>query len=232
MARAKEILENIGAAVMIAGTIVFRPLLRPRYSRWGADDAEVKRALPGDERVPHSKLDKTLAITINAPAHDVWPWIAQIGQERGGLYSYELLENMIGCKMRSADRIVPEWELKAGDNVRFGPKGYPVQKVIAVEPNRSLVMAGADPKTEQPFDPSTPAPAAYVNATWTFYLDQQADGATRLLSRERLDYAPDTFGNKLIWRILTDPMAFTMTRKMLLTIKQRVEAQARSAATL
>ncbi len=150
MAKAKEILESIGAAFMIFGTIVLRPFLRLRYCRWGAKDDEVKRALPGDERMPHPMTEKLQAITISAPAHDVWPWIAQIGQERGGLYSYELLENMIGCKMRSADRIVPEWALQAGDDVRFGPKGYPVQKVIAVEPNRSLVMAGADPKTEQP----------------------------------------------------------------------------------
>ncbi len=232
MAKAKEILESIGAAFMIFGTIVLRPFLRLRYCRWGAKDDEVKRALPGDERMPHPMTEKLQAITISAPAHDVWPWIAQIGQERGGLYSYELLENMIGCKMRSADRIVPEWELKVGDNVRFGPKGYPVQKVLAVDPNRMLFMAGADPKTEQPFDPTAPTPAAYVNSTWTFHLDQLPDGKTRLLSRERLDYAPDTFGNKLIWRIMTDPMAFVMTRKMLLTIRERVEERAKQAAAL
>lgn len=177
-------------------------------------------------------MDKTLAITINAPAHKVWPWIAQIGQERGGLYSYELLENMIGCKMHNADHIVPEWELKVGDNVRFGPKGYPVQKVIAVDPDRALVLAGADPKTEQIYTLTEPVPAAYVNGTWTLYLEQQPDGTTRLLSRERLDYAPDNFANKLIWRIMTDPMAFIMTRKMLLTIKRRVEERAKQAAAL
>lgn len=223
MASAKEILESIGAAAMIGFTLVFSPLLRRRYSRWGTKDDEVKRVLPGNDRVPHSKMDKTLAITIHAPAHEVWPWIAQIGQEHGGLYSYELLENMIGCKMHNADRIVPEWELKVGDNVRFGPKGYPVQKVIAVDPDRALVLAGADPRTEQIHTLTEPVPAAYVNGTWTLYLEQQPDGTTRLLSRERLDYAPDTFANKLIWQIITEPLDFVMQRKMLLTIKRLAE---------
>ena len=219
-----HILESIEGAARIAACLVFRFALWPWYSRWGATDDEVKRRLPGDERVPHPKLTTTLAVSIRAPAADVWPWVAQIGQERGGLYSYELLENLIGCRIHNADRIMPEWQLTAGDAVRLGPKGYPLYKVVEVQPNRALVLAGADPKTEQPFEPSDPMPAAYANSTWTFFVDEQAGGATRLISRNQLDYAPENFLNRLIWRWMTDPIGFVMTRKMLLGIKRRAEA--------
>ena len=83
-----------------------------------------------------------MAITISAPARDVWPWMAQLGQERGGMYSYELLENMARCQMRNADHIVPEWEMQVGDQMRTGPQGYPVNQVVALERGRWLLMAG------------------------------------------------------------------------------------------
>lgn len=225
-----EVLDNMGGAVLIGLHLILRPLLRSHYSRWGATESEIKSALPGDERVPNSLIDLNLAVTVKAAARDIWPWIAQIGQERGGLYSYELLENMAGCKMHNAGQVVPEWELKIGDLVRFGPRGYPVQRVVALEHGQWLLLAGADPKTEQVPDLTRPLTPPYVNGTLGFYLMEQADGTTRLLHRSHLDYAPHTFVNKLIWQIITDPLGFVMTRKMMLTIKQRVESTAQSSA--
>lgn len=225
MATLREVLDNLGGAALIAGSIVFRPLVRGHYSRWGATDAEVARTLPGDERVPRSLVTTNAAITIRAKAADIWPWIAQLGQERGGMYSYELLENLIGCKMRNAERVHPEWEMTVGDLMRMGPPGYPVDQVMALERNHWLLMAGADPKTGQVTLPQ-PGQTTYTNATWLLYLDEQADGTTRLISRSRLDYAPRTFGFRLIWEVFTDPIGCVMSRKMLLTIKQRVESQA------
>jgi hypothetical protein len=222
--RLTHILEAIDGAARIAVCVVFRLALRPWYSRWGATGDEARRRLPGDERVPHSKLTNTLAVSVRAPAARVWPWLAQIGQERGGLYSYELLENIARCNMHNADRIVPEWQLKAGDAVRLGPKGYPLYRVIEAQPNRALVMAAADLKTEQVVELSDPPPATYANSAWTLVVDERADGTTRLISRNLLDYAPENFLNRLMWRWLTDPIGFVMTRKMLLGIKRRAEA--------
>ena len=226
MAKIAEVLENIGGAVLIAGCIVFRPFVRRYYSRWGATEAEVKRTLPGDERLPRSLVTADAAITIEAKAADIWPWISQLGQERGGMYSYELLENLIGCKMRNTDHIDPAWEMKVGDLMRMGPPGYPVDQVIALERGRWLLMAGADPKTGLAAPLPQPVQTNYVNATWLLYLDERPDGTTRLISRNRLDYAPRTFGLKLIWEVFTDPIGCVMSRKMLLTIKQLVEAKA------
>src|SRR5512139_1493811 len=128
-----EILDNLGGALRIAGNLISQPITRSHYRYWGATDEDVQRALPGDERVPNPIVFTTMAVTIHAPARDVWPWLAQIGQERGGMYSYELLENIARCQMRNADRIVPEWELKVGDQMRMGPAGYPVNQVVALE---------------------------------------------------------------------------------------------------
>jgi hypothetical protein len=120
-----------------------------------------------------------MAVTINALASDVWPWVAQLGQERGGMYSYELLENLARCQMRNADRIVPEWEMKVGDQMRMGPQGYPVNQVVALERGHWLLMVGADLKTGI----AAPLPQAgqttYINYTWVLYLDERPDGTTR-----------------------------------------------------
>jgi len=222
-----EVLDNLGGALRIAGSLILQPITRSHYRRWGATDEEVQCTLPGDERVSNPRITTTLAITIHASASEIWPWVAQIGQERGGMYSYELLENIGRCQMHNAERVVPEWELKVGDQVRLGPKGYPVHQVVALERGRWLLLAGADLKTGIADPPPQPGQTTYTNYTWVFYLDERPDGTTRLITRTRLDYAPRTFAFKLIWEVFTDPIGYVMTRKMLLTIKQRVEQAAR-----
>ena len=223
MAAFGEVLDNVNGAAQIGVHLFLRPLLQQGYRRWGATDAEVARPLPGDERVPAPIVVQTLAVTVQAPAAAVWPWLAQIGQERGGLYSYELLENIARCQMHNADRIVPAWELGVGDRVRLGPEGYPVHRVVGLERGRWLLLAGADPKTGLVAPPPQPGQVQFANFTWLFYLEAQPDGATRLITRTRLDYAPHTFAWKLTWEWLTDPIGFVMTRKMLQTIKARAE---------
>ncbi len=223
MTTVSEILDNLGGALRIAGNLISQPITRSHFRFWGATQADKQRALPGDERVPNPIVLTTMAVTINAPARDVWPWIAQLGQERGGMYSYELLENIARCQMRNADRVVPEWEMKVGDQMRMGPPGYPVNQVVALERDRWLLMAGADIKTGVAAPLPQPGQTDFVNYTWVLYLDEQPDGTTRLISRTRLDYAPRTRAAQLIWIVFTDPIGCTMMRKMMLTIQQRVE---------
>jgi hypothetical protein len=223
MATLHEILDNLGGALRIAGNLISQPLTRSHFRYWGATKEEQQRTLPGDERVSNPIVTTALAITIDAPASTVWGWIAQLGQERGGMYSYELLENIAKCQMRNADRVVPEWEMKVGDQMRMGPQGYPVNQVVTLKRGRWLLMAGADLKTGIAAPLPQPGQTNYVNYTWVLYLDERPDGTTRLISRTRLDYAPRTFGFKLMWEVFTDPIGCVMMRKMLLTIKQRAE---------
>lgn len=206
--------EGLGA-VGIAVTIVTSPLLRPWYRKWGATEAEEKMSLPGDDLVSTPKIEATRAITIQAPAASVWPWLAQLGQGRGGWYSYERLENLIGCDMHNADQIIPEYQdIKAGDIVRMGPnENYPTFDVVAIESGRALILQGVIPGEQ-----TTPTTWVY-----SFFLDPIDEKTTRLILRFRLDYE-SKLSNVIMWRAFTDPIDFVMERKMLQGIKVRAEA--------
>ena len=184
---------------------------RPYQLRWGATDQEVSQHLIGDELAPSPKLKATHAVTINAPAADIWPWLVQMGQARGGFYSYTSLENLVGCRMHNADEIVPEWqELNVGDKVWLHPKAPPVQ-VAAIEPGRAIVLKGWGAFVLQPLD----------------------EKRTRLIIRSQGDYNPDLKNpilNFLLWRVVFEPIHFIMERKMLLGIKARAEKLARAHA--
>jgi hypothetical protein len=199
-----------GALLLLSSAYLF--VLRRRQLRWGATDDEVAEALPGDALVPDADLTATRGITIHGRAADVWPWIAQLGQGRGGLYSYDALENLVGCDMRSAHRIVPEWQAaQVGDQVRLHPEV--ALAVAVVDRGHALVVQGGVPMGQMP------SPYEF---TWAFVLKERADGATRLLVRERYGY--------IRWwaPLLVEPVAlisFMMSQKMLRGIKQRAETQ-------
>ena len=199
--------EGLGA-LAIAASIVSSPFIRPWYSKWGATTAEAEMTLPGDEFVPQPNLVSTRAITIQAPASTIWSWLVQMGQGRGGLYTYERLENLVGCEMHNADRILPEHQhLEVGDKVRLVPEGRgPFFIVAAIEQRRAIILSGDDPPT-----------------TWAFILEPIDDHTTRLVIRWRQEYEPN-FGNTLMWRVFTDPITFVMERKMLQGVKARAEA--------
>jgi hypothetical protein len=184
-------------------------------AHWGATTAEIDAALPGDELVEGADLTTTRAVTVYARAAEVWPWIAQLGQGRGGFYSYDALENLVGCDIHSADRIVPEWQdVVVGAEVNLAPEV--AMTVASVEPGRSLVLRGGIPlgRTPAPFD-----------STWSFVLREEPDGTTRLLSRERYEY--------LRWwaPLIVVPasvVSFVMSRRMLHGIAERSQIASRA----
>ena len=110
-------------AVAASGSIAVLVLFgRSRLLRWGATDEEVAAAQPGDDLIGDANVTATRAITIRRSPDVVWPWIAQLGQGRGGFYSYDFLENLVGCDIHSADRIVPEWQsINVGGEVNLYP---------------------------------------------------------------------------------------------------------------
>ena len=208
-----SLLEEIGAATAIGGMLLVSWMLRPWYSRWGVPSGEVQRPLPGDEMVPSPTLEVTRAILIKAPPKRVWPWLAQMGQEKGGLYTYQHLENLAGCRISNAMRIEPQWQdPKPGDAVRLGPKGYPLFRITAVETDRALVMQACDPVKEEPGP-----------ASWVFMVEPLDEETCRLWTRSRNSFER-TFANMMIWRVITEPIHFVMERRMLIGIKQRAEA--------
>lgn len=216
--------EGMIGAIAIGLTILLSPLLRPWYRRWGASVAETSRAFPGDEFVPRPKSELTMAINVRAPVEAIWPWLMQIGCQRGGWYSYDLLDN---GSVPSAGRILPEYQdLKVGDIVKAMPKGdfgFPVATIL---PEKALVLAGTlDTHTGQPADPNDSGLEAYFSGDQTFYIDKQGDGASRLIFRMRIDWNP-SFANGLIYRYILEPVSFVMGRKTLLNVKRRAESLA------
>jgi hypothetical protein len=208
------LIEEVWGAAAIAGSIVLSPVLRSWYSKWGASEEETKMTIPGDELVPRPRLETTRAITVQAPASAIWPWLVQMGQGRGGLYSYQRLENLIGCDIHNADRILPEHQnLKVGDKVHLTPQEDPAFYVTAIVPDSILVLRGDIPSAQG-------KPTTWI---WIFRLNPIDESITRLILRSRLDYAL-SFVNTLMWRVLTDPIAFNLERKMLQGIKARAEA--------
>lgn len=194
-----------GAALGATTTLGYVGLVRPWHMRWGATDDEIQRAMPGDEIVPRPTYNSTRAITIQARPADIWPWLMQLGQGRGGMYSYEWIENaLLRLNMHNADRIIPEFQhLQVGDVVPMAPSGMG-PKVRALEPNQSLLLV---------FDND--------GWTWAFGLYPIDAQQTRLVVRNRWD----TTGNLAmqLFSVILDPGDFVMEHKMLLGIKQRAE---------
>jgi hypothetical protein len=213
--------ELLVGGAQIAGTLLGAPLLRSRYNRYGATAEELRRALPGDELVKHPKLGYTRAITIDAPPEAVWPWLVQIGQGRGGFYSFDALENLVGCDIHSAESIRPELqELQIGDRIRARPQDHPSWVVVDLEVPRHLVLVGADPSTRRAPPVVEEPPPDYVGTTWQWVLEPLDGGArTRLIVRQRLTYGE---GQALLWH-LVEPFNFVMERRMLHGLKRRAE---------
>jgi hypothetical protein len=103
------------AAAGVAATVGYARLLRPWMKTWGTRPGEAEKELPGDETVPDPGLEQTRAITIGAPAEEVWPWLAQLGQDRAGFYSYRWLENLAGCRMPEVARSDRSGRIGASD---------------------------------------------------------------------------------------------------------------------
>jgi len=218
-----RITEGMGGAVLMAFAVA-TPFLRRWRTSWGATGEEIDASLPGDNIVGQPKWQYTQAITIAAPIERVWPWLVQIGQGRGGFYSYEVLENLVGCNIHNADEIIPEFQhLEPGESIMLHPKiPYPV---VLVDPGRAIVLHYDTRKGLIPI-PGTKA-ADYFESTWLFFLDGRGANSTRMISRFRIDYNPST-RNKLSYGYLVEPISSTMQQEMLRGIKKRAEASGRA----
>ena len=189
------------AISLAAAALVYRGLVRRRILNWGATDAEADARLPGDELLEHADSVATRAISIDAPAVAVWPWIAQIGPSpRGGAYSYDWIENLLRLDMHSTDRVLPDYQHpEVGDTLGYGKNRMRFERV---EPRRVLATRSED-----------------GNWVWSFVLDE-LDGQTRLISRNRFRLPSLT---ARIGMLPLEPASLVMERKMLRGIKQRAE---------
>jgi hypothetical protein len=200
----KSLITTSGA--LVGSALLYEKILRRPILNWGATKEEAAARLPGDELLDDADGVATRAITIDAPASAVWPWIAQMGPSpRGGAYTYDWIENLLGLNMHSADHVLPEFQHPdVGDGFGYGTNKM---TFAIVEPERVLATQSAD-----------------GNWVWTFVLREQ-DGRTRLISRNRfrLPRLKDKVG-----MIPMEPGSLVMERKLLKGIKQRAERLAAS----
>lgn len=217
----RDVLEVIEGGAQVAAAMLAAPVLRGWYDRWGATPAEAAAVMPGDELVPDPKISATRAITIGAPPEEVWAWLVQIGQGRGGLYSFDTLENLLGCDIHSADRIIPELQqLHAGDLILLAPAEAPCFRVAIAEPPHALVLAGADRQTRAPL-PVPASPEEFANV-WQWVLRPADSGrGTRLVARELYSYPRR---QSVLWHVI-EAASFVMERRMLHGIKARAEGR-------
>jgi hypothetical protein len=167
----------------------------PWTRRWGTVPAECTALLAGDEYVPDAGLRMTRAITIEAPPEVVWSWLAQIGADRGGFYSYSWLENLAGCRLRNADRVHPEWQYRE------------VGEVVMLHPLNGLPITHLD------------RPRSFALGGWYFVLEARSDAGTRLIARTRVPRGPASWA----YAALVELPHFVMERRMLLGLKARAE---------
>jgi hypothetical protein len=201
----------IGAAAAAAYSVA-----RRRALRWGATEVELAVGLAGDELLPEADLVATRAVTVRAPAAQVWPWLLQLGQDRGGFYSYDALENLAGLGIRSADRIEDRWQdLAVGDEVRLG--GPIALTVARLEPGRALVLHGSGP--ELPDEDTAP-----FDFVWSFVLRPGVlPGTSRLVVRERYRYT-EPWARWMVEAVSW--VSLVMTHGMLRGVRDRAEAAA------
>lgn len=206
----------IGAGALVAAALAVRPPLL----RWGATPEDLVRRLPGDGLIPGEQGTTTMAVTIGAPPAAVWPWLAQMGWDRGGWYSWDRLDR--GGRP-SAETINPDWqELREGDRLYSLPDARAWFEVAHVEPGRSLVLSSCLDAKGRPLDPRRPRPRWYNEARWEFFLDPRPDGTTRLLVRSGGTGAPrglTLLANHLFWY----PAHVIMQIRQLHQLRRRAE---------
>jgi hypothetical protein len=202
---------NVGLLAILAASIaglalVYGLVLRPWHQRWGATGAEAVAPMAGDSLVSAPNWIVTRAVSIGAPPAAVWPWLVQMGYQRGGLYSYDRLEQWFGVLDRpSADRVLTELQgLAVGDiiPIRNDP-GWPV---AALERERLLVLDIKRPR---------------IHLTWSFLLAPEAGSGTRLVLRYRGSFQPRVIDYPFYGFL--DVAEFLMSRRMLIGIKERAE---------
>jgi hypothetical protein len=211
--------------LMAGGIAAYALWLRPRHLRWGATEADLHKWWPGDDWMPDPVTESTRAVTIDASVQEVWQWLAQIGQDRGGFYSYTPLENAIGANMTNADRIHPEWQHReVGEKVWLGdPAKYDGKAFLVVAewiPRQAIVLVTGD-------DWRQIREGGFATKTvWAFFLEPLGDGKCRLIARSRGGVNPDFSAGKIGNAVFWEPEHFVMERAMLLGIKERAERRA------
>ena len=209
-----------GIALIIICTVLWR-ILRYLLQNLGAKQEERDKEWPGDALLDRADRTFTRAIDIAAAPENIWPWIVQIGREKAGFYSYELLENLAGFRVTNREAILPEFQtLREGEFIAFHPNGQGVY-ADTVEPNEYLILRNW--KDESEIEEKRPL----SKDTWSLYIVKGGEHKSRLVVRSCKETLRPDFLHVIVTLLFTDPVDFVMEYKMMRTIKRLAEGMER-----
>jgi hypothetical protein len=190
-------------STLLVLVLLYLTLLRPWQLRWGATDDEIKRSMPGDDIVGKPSFNATRAVTINAPAENIYPWIVQMGLTRAGWYSYDLLDNLA---RPSAESILVEHQTtQVGDVVPMSPDGKQGMRVKNFRKNQWMLWWDN-----------------VGDSSWVWEIYSEGEAHSRLVTRVRVKYR--WFSPIIVFNMLIELSDIVMMRKSMLGIKRRAEA--------
>jgi hypothetical protein len=211
--------------VLLILVLLYAFVYAPWQQHWGATDAEVQMTLPGDELVPKPLYQSTRAITIQAtPAH-IMPWLKQIGQNRGGYYSYDWLENLFGLNIHTADTLMAGKQARVGDLLAVSDDTAMGFRVYQILPDTAFVCGMTmNLKTNQEAFPNDSNLTTTIRGIWAFYLLKDAPNRTRLIVRLTVHHPKPTilFG---LGSFVVANAHFIMEQKMMRTLRDKAEGR-------
>jgi hypothetical protein len=209
------LLEGLEGKVLLVLAVVTWPVSRWFLSDLGSRPDEREREWPGDRLLSNVDRCATRAVSVRAPAAEVWPWLLQFGLGRGGFHSYELLERLGGIDVRNVERILPHLQsLELGQEIKLHPKA-PGLFVSILEPNEELCYRTW--KDEQDLADRDPE----VAGSFSLYVVSESADSCRLLVRTcKQILRSRTLGARLVGTFLEDPLDLVMEQRMLRTIRR------------
>ncbi len=216
------LLEGLeGITLIIICTVLWR-ILRYFLQNLGATKEERDKDWPGDALHDHIDHASTHAIEIDADPEQIWPWIVQIGRDKAGFYSYELVENLAGFRVTNRETLLPEYQtLSEGEFISLHPNGEGVY-VAMVKPPELLVCKTWESESE------LEEKRFSSKDTWSLYIVKGGERKSRLIVRSCKESLRPDFVQVILTLLFKDPVDFVMERKMMRTIKRLAEGLERS----
>jgi hypothetical protein len=209
---------KLAAPLVILGGYAFG--VRPRLVRWGASDDEVRKPYPGSEIVPGATRSATMAVTIDAPPSQVWPWLVQMGYGRAGWYSWDHLDNWGHA---SAEDLHPEWQAIAlGDRIPSMPDEKAWWEVAALDPEKFLALRTSLDWRGRPFDPRATHPRFYTDSTWCWLLQELPESRTRVVVSGYWDFRPRWL-QRILSFVFLEPSHWIMQTRQFANLKRLAE---------